>query len=172
MAKNKGTAPSDPAKAETAAADDVTPVTGFGPDEPAEPQPPVTTPPADADRVSALERQLAELKAMLSTAAPPGTLAPPGYKLVPDVTSQDARSIAEQEHIKAEIDKGTKRRTQEHADRLFPEGKHVYRCVLAADKNGHPELLIRAANETDAVGRYLAACGVNHTEHKVQVERA
>lgn len=135
---------------------------------------PVSLPPGiptDADRVARLEADIAEMRALLRTSAAAGTLAPPGYRLVPDVPSQDAKSLAEQEAIKAEIDKGNRRRTQEEADRRFPEGKHVWRCVLAADKNGHPELLIRAANQTDAAARYLAACGINHTEHRVQVDR-
>lgn len=128
--------------------------------------------PPEEDRVARLERELAELKGLLSRSAAAGTVAPPGYKLVRDEPTQDAKSLAEQAAIRAEIDKGTRRRTQEHCDRMFPEGKHVFRCVLAADRNGNPELLVRASNPTDAVARYLAACGISHTEHKVECARA
>lgn len=163
------------------AADDVEAAEGFVPaGAPTSGATPVTlptgidTPLADAPTPSELrlQAQIDELKALLSTSAAAGTVAPPGYKLVKDEPGQDAKSLAEQAALRAEIDKGTRQRTQEHANRLFPEGKHVYRCLLAADKNDNPELLIRAANPTDAVARYLAACGINHTEHKVVVNRA
>lgn len=138
----------------------------------ATPVAPVGAAPSSDDRVANLEAQLAELRALLSTSAAAATIAPPGYKLVKDEPTQDAKSLAEQAAIKAEIDKGNVKRTQEHCNKLFPEGKHVFRCQLAADRNGNPELMVRASNPTDAVARYLAACGINHTEHRVECVRA
>lgn len=127
-------------------------------------------PPAGGDRVAKLEAELAELRGLIRSAAAAGTVAPAGYRLVPDEPTQDAKSLAEQAAIAAEIDKGVRRRTQEHADRLFPEGKHRWRVVLA-DGNGHPELVISAPTPTDAAARYLAVCGVNSSETKPTVDR-
>lgn len=165
---------------ETGARDEPTAADGFAPApglDDADEHEPVGAPvvkgeSAEEGRVAKLERELAELKALLQTSAAAGTVVPPGFRLVKDEPTQDAKSIAEQTEIRAEIDKGHQRRTQEHCDRLFPEGKHVFRCVLAADKNGNPELLVRASTPTDAAARYLAACGINHTEHKVECARA
>lgn len=182
MSRNRNKPPAPPAASDEPH-DGFTPAPGFAGDddsdegadsdrEDAEPEAAVTPPaPAEEDRVARMERELADLKALVAQSAAAGTVVPPGFKLVKDEPTQDAKSLAEQAAIRAELDKGAQRRTQEHCDRLFPEGKHVYRCVLAADRNGNPELLVRAANPTDAKARYLSACGINHTEHKVECAR-
>lgn len=69
------------------------------------------------------------------------------------------RSIAEQEAIKAEIEKGIPQRSQEFVDRTFTDGKDRWRVVLN-DKNGHPELVIPANSQEEAVARYNIACGI------------
>lgn len=84
---------------------------------------------------------------------------------------QDEKSKAEQKLLQAEVEKGNQRRSQEAADRQFPEGKHRWNCSLS-DGNGHPALVISAENEVDAAARYMAVCGVRSSEKQVQVQRA
>lgn len=83
---------------------------------------------------------------------------------------QEVKSKQEQEALKAEIDKGNVRRTQEACDREF-SGRHRYRCSLP-DGNGHPEITVSADNEVDARGRYLSVCGIRSAEKEVLVVRA
>lgn len=115
---------------------------------------PAPAAPEAHDEVAELRREVANLR-----------------RVVAEEKSREEKSLGEQEDIKKRFDKGAVALTQEAADRQFPGGKFRWWCVLP-DRNGHPRILVSADNETDAKGRYLAVCGVNHTEKQVQVERA
>lgn len=161
-----------------AADDDFAPLGDIGGGEPHEEiergGAPLTVPAPGApseERVAKLESELAELKKLLTSAAAAGTVAPPGYKLVKDEPDQDAKSRVEQEAIKAHIEKGKQRITQEEADRRYLEGKHRFVCGLD-DGNGHPELVISATHEVDAAARYMDVCGIQSSEKKVRVAKA
>lgn len=85
--------------------------------------------------------------------------------------SQEKRSRDEFELLKAHIDKGKERITQEECDRQFGFGRFRFRCALP-DGNGHPQIVVSADNEVDARARYLAVCGVKGTDKEVSVTRA
>jgi hypothetical protein len=125
-------------------------------------------PPAGGDKIAALERKVAELTARLE-ATP--LAAPPGYRLVPEGESVEEKAERLLKEKTAEFDRGVQARSQDVADKAWPEGKHVYRCSLS-DRNGHPELLIRANNPTDAKGRYFDVIGVTGSETKATIVRA
>lgn len=131
--------------------------------------------PAAEDRTAALERQFEDLSAkytnLLDRLADTAktTAVPPGYRIVKDEPTAAERD-AELAAAEREISRSTQERSQEAAFKQYPEGRHVYRVNLP-DKNRHPELAIRADNETDAKARYLAVCGVRSTETELTVSR-
>ncbi len=118
-------------------------------------KPAAKTPESDSDRIERLEAELEGLRDLIKSGAVNAVA----------VREKETREEWYQQQAK-EISKGNVVRTQEAADRQFPEGRKRYRCVLT-DCNRHPEILVRADNETDAVGRYLAVCGINSAEKKV-----
>lgn len=124
------------------------------------------TPPAEDVRdaeVAALRAELKEMRELIRAGAVDQVAA-----------SQEERSRREQEAIAAEVAKGNQQRTQEEADRRFPEGKHRWKCVLA-DGNGHPEIVVSATNAVDAAARYCDVCGIkgyDQSKFTLAVERA
>lgn len=112
------------------------------------------------EKIAALEASLASIQAQLNAGA---------------VNAVEAVQQREQKEklaaIQAEIEKGNQARSQEECDRQFEGGRHRWKCVLP-DGNGHPELIVSADNDTDAVARYLKVCGVTSHEKQVVVSRA
>lgn len=83
--------------------------------------------------------------------------------------SAEQEAEARYEAAKKEIEKGNVVRSQEAADRMFPGGSKLFRCLLT-DGNRHPQLTIRADTEIDAAARYMHVCGVTAAEKKTVVE--
>ena len=132
--------------------------------KPAKPEAPAAKP--DADRILELEAKLEAQSAQIDQLL----LNQKAGAINAVDAQQDARSKAETDALRKEVEKGNQQRTQEVADRKYEYGKHRFKCVLA-DGNRHPEISVRADNEVDAKARYLDVCGILAAEKPVQIER-
>jgi hypothetical protein len=123
-------------------------------------------PVADAGVLAAMRAQIDRLTAALGAGVP--AAAPPGFKLVPDDGDEARRK--DLARLQADLERSVEARSQDEANRRYPEGKFVYRCSLP-DKNGHPTLTIRAGDALSARAYYLDVIGVNSTDSQVLVEK-
>lgn len=132
--------------------------------------------PAAEDRLAALERLVQSQAATIDGFAAllkkkaEAVEVPAGFRLVKDEPTDKERE-ADLAAAEREISRGNDARSQDVAFDRYPNGRHVYRVHLP-DKNGHPELAIRADTETDARARYLDVCGVRSTETQLSCQRA
>ena len=95
-------------------------------------------------------------------------IVPKGYKLVPDTDPAVDESVARHEMWKEYFDKPAQQRSQEAANKKFPEGKLRFKVTLIQKQadgkpfgfQPFPELMIKADYQSDAIGRYREVCGI------------
>jgi hypothetical protein len=101
--------------------------------------------------------------AVASPAAPlPAIQVPDGYMLVPKDPATDWEKGGRAAFV-AEVGKGAAVRTQEAADKMYPDGDKAF-WVQLNDGNGNHRLRIRAVSEADAQARYNVVCGIQSTD--------